>query len=86
MSLAARLALTFAAWLAITVTTATVMFIVAWILAGPHAGLLPQPLEVAVWIAGYAVILLLPLVAAILIYRRLSAPRVCPSPQQLRSE
>ncbi len=86
MSFALRLALTFVAWVAVTATTATIMFIIAWILAGPHAGLLPQPLEEAVWIAGYAVILLVPLAAAILIHQRLSAPRVCANPHQLRSE
>lgn len=72
MSRTARLVLAFAAWLAAAAATVMVMFILLWVVAGPHSDLLPQPLQIASWIAGYAVILIVPLVVAVSVYRRLS--------------
>lgn len=72
MSRPARLVLAFAAWLAAAAVTVIVMFILLWIVAGPHSDMLPQPLQIVLWIAGYAVILIVPLVVAVFVYRRLS--------------
>ncbi len=67
-----RLALALLAWLMVTAVMVIVMFMLAWVVAGPHAGMLPRPLEIAVWILGYAVILIVPLVVAVFVYRKLS--------------
>ncbi len=67
-----RLALAFAAWLVTAAATAIIMFILLWVVAGPHSDMLPQPLQIALWIAGYALILIVPLVFAVFVYRRLS--------------
>ncbi len=77
----ARLAITFTVWLAVAVTMATVLFILLCVVAGPHSGVLLRPLEVAVWIAGYAVIIVVPLFAAVIVYRRLGPP-VATDPQR----
>ncbi len=69
----ARLAIAFITWLLLAAILATVLFILLWVVAGPHSGMLPQPLQVALWIAGYAVILIVPLVVAVLVYRRLAS-------------
>lgn len=71
MNRPARLAIAFVVWLLVAATLATVMFILVWVVAGPHSGLLPRPLEIAVWVAGYAVILIMPLVTAVFVYRKL---------------
>lgn len=68
----ARLAIAFVVWLAVAAILATVTFILLWVVAGPHSGMLPQPLQVALWIAGYALILIVPVVVAVLVYRRLA--------------
>lgn len=82
MKRSARLALAFTTWLLLVAILATVLFILLWVVAGPHSGMLPQPLQVAFWIAGYAVILIVPLVAAVLVYRRLAASPGAANPQQ----
>lgn len=67
-----RLPFTIAAFLATLVVVTAVGFIVVIVLAGPHAGILPQPLEVAVTILGWLSILVLPLVVGM---GRLAAPQ-----------
>jgi hypothetical protein len=51
-------------------------FFIVIVVAGPHAGLLPQPLEVVVLIAGWLAVLGLPLWVAMKVWRRLQRRRV----------
>lgn len=71
MRLAARIGIACAVWLAAACATATVAFIAAWVLAGPHASVLPRWLEPVVWLAGYAAVLVVPVLLALVVFRRL---------------
>ena len=62
---ALRLVLTIGAYFASLGAVAVVAFFVVLLLAGPHAGLLPQALEVAVLIAGWLTVLCVPIWVAI---------------------
>lgn len=50
---------------------AVVAFVVVMVLAGPHAGLLPQPLEVVVLGLGWVSVLMVPVWAARSVWCRL---------------
>lgn len=50
---------------------APLIFLAAMLLAGPHAGLLPQPLEVTVLLCGWLALILLPTLAARALWRQL---------------
>lgn len=65
-----RILLTFGAYLASLATIAVVAFFVVVILAGPHAGLLPRPLEAVVLVAGWLAVLVAPVWIAIVVWRR----------------
>jgi len=76
----ARLAIAFTVWLAVAAILATVLFILLWVVAGPHSGMLPQPLQIALWIAAYALVLIVPVVVAVFVYRKLKPETA--NPQQ----
>lgn len=63
---------TFLAYAATLVVVAGTSFFVVLVLAGPHAGLLPQGLEVVVLVLGWGAVLLLPFWVAGKVWRRLS--------------
>lgn len=65
-----RVLLTAAAYLFTLVIVAAVVFVVVIVLAGPHAGLLPQWLEVVVIGAGWLLVLVVPVLAARWVWRR----------------
>lgn len=67
-----RFLFTIAAFLVTLVVVSVAAFIVVIFLAGPHAGILPKPLEVAVVILGWLSVLVLPSWAAWAVWRRLS--------------
>lgn len=66
-----KVALTVLAYVGSLVAVAAVTAFVVLVLAGPHAGLLPQPLEIAVALAGWGVVIAVPIVAARAVWRRL---------------
>lgn len=66
-----RVLLTIATYLAALAAVAVLAFFAVMFLAGPHAGLLPHALEVVVLILGWLSVLVLPLLAAGAVWRRL---------------
>ena len=58
------------------IVLAPVLAFVVLVLAGPHAGLLPEWLEVAVLVAGWLTLLAAPVVMGRRVYRRLRARAV----------
>lgn len=69
-----RLLITLAAYLGALVVIGVVAFFIVLVLAGPHAGLLPRVLEVLVLIAGWAVVIGVPLWVARVVWRRTGPP------------
>lgn len=65
-----RILLTLAAYIAALLVVAAVAFVVVLVLAGPHAGLLPHALEVAVLILGWLSIAVVPVWVAWIVWRR----------------
>ena len=65
---AALTGLTYA--IALLIVTALTLLIVL-VLAGPHAGLLPQPLEIAVIVLGWLSVLVVPVWVARRLWKRL---------------
>lgn len=63
--------LTALAYLLAVVAIAALAFVVVLFVAGPHAGLLPQWLEVVVIVLGWLAILVLPVLLARTVWRRL---------------
>lgn len=70
-----RLLLTALAYILALAVVALISFFAVIVLAGPHAGLLPPPLEVVVLIAGWLTVLVLPLLAARALWRWLGRTR-----------
>lgn len=66
-----RLLLTALAWLCATALTIVVVGGAVLVLAGPHADLLPAPLQGLVFVGGWLAVLLLPLHLAQRVWRRL---------------
>jgi hypothetical protein len=64
-----RYMLTIGAYLISLLVVAAVAFFVVVFLAGPHAGLLPQALEVVVLILGWLSVLAVPLWVALKVWR-----------------
>lgn len=64
-------AVTLLAYLVALAVTAPLALLVVLVLAGPHAGLLPHALEVAVLAAGWVAVLVLPPLAARRVWRAL---------------
>jgi len=50
------------------------VFVIVIFVAGPHAGLLPAPLEAIVLAAGWLAVLIMPVLAARVAWRRLGKP------------
>jgi len=69
-----RLLVTLAAYVGSLVAIGVTAFFVVLVLAGPHAGLLPHALEVLVLIAGWAVVIGVPLWVARMVWRRAAPP------------
>ena len=65
-----RLVLVVAAILGALALVIPVSFVLVIVLAGPHAGLLPQPLEVAVLIMGWLAVLVVPAIAARAVWKK----------------
>ena len=66
-----RIVLTAVTWLVSLVAVAAVTFVVVIVLAGPHAGLLPHFLEVAILVLGWLSILVVPICLASRVWRRM---------------
>ena len=62
--------ITLAVWLATLVLVTVVAFVAVIVLAGPHAGLLPQWAEAVVLGLGWLAVLVLPVLAARKVWRR----------------
>lgn len=69
-----RGAATVLAYLLALAVTAPLALLVVLVLAGPHAGLLPQAIEVAVLAAGWVAVLVLPPLAARRVWSALGGP------------
>lgn len=65
-----RVLLTLAAYLGTLAVVSVAAFFIVIVLAGPHAGLLPHPLEVLVLVAGWLAVLGVPLWMARVVWRR----------------
>ena len=65
-----RAVLAILAYLGTLIVVAPITILAVLFLAGPHAGLLPQALEVAVLLLGWAVVLGVPVYVAIRVWRR----------------
>jgi hypothetical protein len=63
-------ALTFVGVLAVA---AVLAFVAVMVFAGPHSDILPGPLQVVVYLAGWAAVLALPILAARAVWRRTGA-------------
>lgn len=65
-----RLVLTVLTFLASLAAVAVLAFFVVIFLAGPHSGLLPQPLEVTVIVLGWVCMIAVPVWLAHAVWRR----------------
>ena len=70
-----RIILSLIAYLVALATVAVIAFFAVIFLAGPHAGLLPGWLEAVVLGLGWLAVLLLPVLAALAVWRRLGRRR-----------
>lgn len=70
-----RLFLTVLTYLGSFIAVAAVTLFAVLFLAGPHAGLLPKPVEVVVIGLGWLVVLILPVLLARTVWRRLQPSR-----------
>lgn len=68
---ALRVLITAAAYCLTLLVVVAIAFIVVIFVAGPHSGLLPPALEVVVIALGWLGVLILPVLAAWLVWRRL---------------
>lgn len=79
-----RLLITLAAYMGSLVAIGVAAFFIVLVVAGPHAGLLPHALEVLVLIAGWAVVIGVPLWVARMVWRRAAPPMPPDSTAQTR--
>ena len=70
-----RLVLTALAYLITLAFVSVASFYLVIILAGPHGGLLPRPFEVVVFILGWLLVIVAPILVARLVWRRFSVQR-----------
>ena len=70
-----RIVLSLIAYVVALAAVAVIAFFAVIFLAGPHAGLLPGWLEAVVLGLGWLAVLLLPVLAARTVWRRLGRPR-----------
>jgi len=75
MTRLARGVITAVAYLVTLCLIGSVTIFAVLVLAGPHAGLLPQPLEVIVGLAGWTVVLVVPILIARSVWGRTSRTR-----------
>ena len=75
MSRGRALALAIVCGILCAAVLAPVIFIVVMVIAGPHAGLLPQWLEAGVLVAGWLALLAVPIHAGRWMWQRLTARR-----------
>jgi hypothetical protein len=68
-----RIVLTLVAFVVTLAAVAATAVVVVIVFAGPHSDILPAPLQAVVFIAGWAAVLCLPVVAARKTWRRLGA-------------
>jgi hypothetical protein len=68
-----RCLLTLLAYLVSLVVVAALAFVIVIVLAGPHAGLLPQWAEILVLAAGWIAVVAVPIWVAMRVYKRTGA-------------
>ncbi len=66
----ARGLIAFVAGSAALAVLSPIVFFVMVVLAGPHSSVLPSPVQPAVWLLGWAAVLLVPLLVARVAWRR----------------
>ena len=64
MSTASRVLIAFIAWTAASALLGPVCFFVTVLLAGPHSSMLPSTVQPAVWVLGWLVLLVVPILVA----------------------
>lgn len=74
MSTLARVLVTFIVWSASFAVLAPVCFFVTVLLAGPHSSMIPSWLQPPVWLLGWLVLLVVPILAARAAWRRTGRP------------
>ena len=70
----ARVLIAFIAWSAAFAVLSPIVFFGTVLLAGPHSSMLPSAVQPAVWLLGWAAVLLLPVLAVRMAWRRTSKP------------
>jgi hypothetical protein len=66
-----RMLLTLLTFIVSLCLVAVAAFVIVMVLAGPHAGLLPQWLEACLLAAGWVAVIVLPVLAARTVWRKL---------------
>ena len=66
----ARVLIAFIAWSAALAVLSPIVFFATVLLAGPHSSMLPAAAQPAVWLLGWAAVLLAPVLVARLAWRR----------------
>jgi len=70
----ARVLITFIAWSGALAVLSPIVFFVMVLLAGPHSSMLPSAVQPAVWLLGWAAVLLVPVLVARMAWRRTGRP------------
>ena len=70
----ARVLIAFIAWSAAFAVLSPIVFFATVLLAGPHSSMLPSAVQPAVWLLGWAAVLLLPVLVARTAWRRTGRP------------
>ena len=70
----ARVLIAFIAWSAAFAVLSPIVFFGTVLLAGPHSSMLPSAMQPAVWLLGWAAVLLGPALVARVAWRRTGRP------------
>ncbi|HET9270241.1 MAG TPA: hypothetical protein VFO31_18825 [Vicinamibacterales bacterium] len=70
----ARVLIAFIAWSGAFAVLSPIVFFVTVLLAGPHSSMLPSAVQPAVWLLGWAAVLLVPVLVARMAWRRTQPP------------
>jgi hypothetical protein len=70
----ARVLIAFIVWSAAVAVLSPMVFLVMVVLAGPHSSILPSAVQPAVWLLGWAAVLLVPALVARMAWRRTGKP------------
>lgn len=70
----ARVLIAFIAWSAALAVLSPIVFFVTVLLAGPHSSILPSAIQPAVWLLGWACVLIGPVLVARMAWRRTGRP------------